>query len=628
MLLQINEPGQTKTPQDEDVDVAVGIDLGTTNSLVAISTEEKPSEISDKFGNFITPSVIFLDEKGEFKVGVAEGEYIASAKRLMGKNFDDVKDISAFFGYNIDEKNSDKVINMKIGDKVITPVEFSAKILSKLKLDAENNLKKEVKKAVITVPAYFNDAQRQATKDAAKIAGLEVLRLINEPAAAALAYGLDKGAEGMYAVYDFGGGTFDVSLLKMQMGVFKVIATGGDTSLGGDDIDIALGELIAEKLELQNPDMSFRQKPESKKKGNIDPVFQRDDILRDIKSYAKQIKEELSSNKSCNINILGADIEISLEEFESLAEPIISRTIDIFSNVIDDADIEVEDIKGVILVGGSTRIPLACKKIQELTGKEPLSDIDPDKVVAFGAAIQAEALTKGSENLLLDVTPLSLGIETYGGLMEVLIGRNTAIPASVTQSFTTYEDGQTAMKVHVLQGERELAENCRSLAQFDLKGIPAKPAGTAVVEISFNIDADGILSVSAKEETTGIKQDIEVKPSYGLDSTSMEKMLLASQEQAKEDIFKRLLQEARIEAEVLIKNLESGLSEDKELISGQYFEKIQKQIEKIQTVCKQDDRDLIEYETKVLDELASDFADERISKALKGYLGGKKINEV
>lgn len=605
MLLQIHEPGKTPEPHSGENNIAVGIDLGTTNSLIAISRDEKPTEISNEFGEFITPSQIFLNNDNEFQVGKPDDNMpsISSAKRLMGKNINDVEDISKYFGYNIDQENSDKIIQLNLGDKKITPIEFSSKILSKLRFTAENALSKEISKAVITVPAYFNESERQATKDAAKLANLEVLRLINEPTAAALAYGLDKGSEGIYAVYDLGGGTFDVSILRMKMGVFKVIATGGDTNLGGDDFDIKLAEMI-----------------ESKISDKISP--------QQLKEFAKTAKEKLSNTPEISLNINDNNIKITKSELEQLISPIVDKTIEIFESVIDDADLEIEDIKGVILVGGSTRTPLVKEKIEELIEKEPLSDIDPDKVVAFGAAIQAEALTRGSENLLLDVTPLSIGIETYGGLMEVVIGRNTPIPTQTSQKFTTYEDGQSAMKIHILQGERELSEDCRSLAEFDLSGIPPKPAGAAVIEVTFNIDTDGMLTVSATEETTGISQTIEVKPSYGIDSEIMEKMLLSSMEQAKDDIFKRLLREARVEAETVIKTLESGLSEDKDLISEEYYSEITNQIAKLQELCKGSDREIIEHEAKKLDELGSDFADLRISKALKGYLGGKKVDEI
>ena len=583
MLLQIHEPGQSPLPHAEDT--AVGIDLGTTNSLVAVSHNEVPEVISDKRGDFIVPSVVGP---------------LYSVKRLMGLGFAEAKQIIKDFGFPVNEKNSDKVIRLKLGDKEITPIEFSAEILKQLKKNAEVALGHEVTKAVITVPAYFNESQRVATKDAGKLAGLDVLRLINEPTAAALAYGLDKQAEGTYAIYDLGGGTFDVSILKMQMGVFKVIATGGDTQLGGDDLDLALALLL-------------KKKSKSKK------------TLPELKHISRAIKERLSYADFIKDKIDDEQIDISRAEFESAIGDLTDKTIRIFESVLKDAKLKPSDIDGVVMVGGSTRIPLVRNKIKQLTGKEPLIDIDPDKVVAMGAAIQAEALTRGSNNLLLDVTPLSLGLETYGGLMEVLIHRNTPIPARAAQKFTTYEDGQTGMKIHVLQGEREMAENCRSLARFELKGIPPQQAGTPVIEVVFNLDADGLLTVSAREEKTGVAQTIEVKPSYGLDADEMEKMLLASMEAAKADIMARLLAQSRIEAEVVLKTLESALKNDGNLISDEYKSRIAAQVDIVKAAMQGTDRELIDVEVKNLDSIATDFADARTTAALKGYLAGKKV---
>jgi molecular chaperone HscA len=586
MLLQIYEPGQTPLPHSEDV--AVGIDLGTTNSLVAISHDEIAEVICDENGNFITDS----------RLG-----NLYSVKRLMGLGKNEAKDIIKNFGFKINEENSDKIIRLIDNNKEITPIEFSAEILKKLKEKAETAIGKKVEKAVITVPAYFNESQRLATKDAAKLAGIEVLRLLNEPTAAALAYGLDKKVEGIYAIYDLGGGTFDVSILKMQMGVFKVVATGGDTLLGGDDFDFALAVLIKKKLSL----------------GVEVPIS-------DLKEVAKKAKESLSFAEDAKILFKNYnEIIISKAEFENLISDMVDKTIKIFEDVIKDSKIEPKKINGVVLVGGSTRVPLVRNKIENLTGKKPLIDIDPDKVVALGASIQAEALTRGSNNLLLDVTPLSLGLETYGGLMEVLIQRNTPIPAKASQKFTTFEDGQTAMKFHILQGEREMAENCRSLAKFELKGIPSALAGIPVVNVNFSIDADGILTVSAIEETSNSKAEIEVKPSYGLDAEEMEKMLLSSMQQAKADIMARLLQESRIEAEIAIKTIESALKNDSYLISDEYKNKILEQIKKIKEISKSDERELIDLEVKSLDAMATDFADARTNKALQGYLKGKRI---
>lgn len=601
MLLQIHEPGQTPLPHADDV--AVGIDLGTTNSLVAVSHNEVAEVISDKRGEFIVPSVLGP---------------LYSLKRLMGMGYAEAKDIIKNFGFPVIKEKSEKVIRLKLGDAEITPVEFSAEILKQLKKNAEVALGHEVTKAVITVPAYFNESQRLATKDAAKLAGLEVLRLINEPTAAAIAYGLDKKAEGTYAVYDLGGGTFDVSILKMQMGIFKVIATGGDTQLGGDDFDLALANYISEKYNLRLDDDTMIRSYELK------------ELCRSIKeslSYSDSVEVDLSNFK----NIVSSShriILLSKTEFENIIHDMADKTIGIFEGVLKDAKLKAAQLDGVIMVGGSTRIPLIREKIEKLTGKKPLIDIDPDKVVAMGAAIQAEALTRGSNNLLLDVTPLSLGLETYGGLMEVLIQRNTPIPAAVAQKFTTYEDGQGGMKIHVLQGEREMAANCRSLANFELKGIPPQTAGTPVVEVKFMLDADGILTVSAREEKTNTETKIEVKPSYGLDSDEMEKMLLTSMQAAKDDIMARLLQESRIEAEIAVKTIESALKKDGNLISDEYKAKIETQIEKIKAAVKDTNRDAIDIEVKNLDSVAGDFADIRTSEALKGYLAGKKVSEV
>lgn len=631
-LIQIHEPGETPLPHEDEGEIAIGIDLGTTNSLCAISENEEPTVISDDQGNFIVPSVLSLSEDG--KIYVADNHddcpfyplaknhqlpvtsyqspvSISSIKRLMGKGLSDITEDVSPYGFDIIKEKSANVIRLKFGNHEITPIEASAEILKKIKSNAEKALGRNITKAVITVPAYFNDGQRQATKDAAKLSGLEVLRLINEPTAAALAYGLDKGSEGVYAVYDLGGGTFDVSILQMQMGVFRVLATGGDTQLGGDDIDVVVGQWA---LGIGNRELEKNQCPMPNAQA--------------LKTIARKAKEELSTKDKSEIEIEDKKTQLTRTEFEEIIKPIIDKTINIFAEVIKSAKIKIEDLKGVILVGGSTRIPLVRNEIEKLTKLKPLTDIDPDKIVAMGAAIQAEALTRGSSSLLLDVTPLSLGIETYGGLMEVLIHRNTPIPARASQKFTTYEDGQTAMKVHVLQGERELAKNCRSLAVFDVKGIPPQPAGTAVVEINFILDADGILSVSAIEETTRTETKIEVKPSYGLNSEEMEKMLLASMEQAQKDITERLLQEARVEAQMATKSIKSALKADAEIISKEYLSQIENAISELENACKGEDRELIHSLIQLLDKTATDFADARVSKALKGYLGGKKVGEV
>lgn len=527
MLLQIHEPGETPLPHENEE--AVGIDLGTTNSLVAISRGEKPEIIHG-----ILPSVVVVNGR---EIHSIKRKMNAPAERVEGK----------------------------------TPVEISAEILKTLKNTAEDALGKQVTKAVITVPAYFDDTARSATKDAARIAGLEVLRLINEPTAAALAYGLDKGAEGIYAIYDLGGGTFDISILQMQKGVFQVLATGGDTQLGGDDFDALIG-----------------------------------------KPNARKIKEALSqANEFEGITRL---------EFEKLITPLADKTIDICKAVVADAGLTKEQVKGVVLVGGSTRVPLIRQKLKEFFGQEPLADINPDEAVALGAAIQAEALTQGSNNLLLDVIPLSLGLGLANDIVEKIIYRNTAIPCSYSQEFTTQQNNQTGMIIHVVQGERELVKDCRSLAKFDLTGIPPLPAGVAKVVVNFTVDADGLLTVSAREEHTGVQQKIEVKPSYGLTENEIEKMIRDSFEHGKADMEARLLQEAKSEAERLLASIRPAM-ELYEIDAG-YLSELKNKIVELETVLKQDNRDLIDKtreDLNVLSEaLAKKIMNNEIAKALKG----------
>jgi molecular chaperone HscA len=612
MLLQIHEPNQTPMPHSERAEIAVGIDLGTTNSIVAISQNEIPQVVSDESGVFITPSTLSLLKNGELIVGDLQNSHnsIRSVKRLMGLS---LKDINANenFGFEVDTKNSDKIIRIKFAEKSITPVEVSAEILKTLKTNAEKALGKKVLQAVITVPAYFDDAARQATKDAAKLAGLEVLRLINEPTSAALAYGLDKGSEGVFAVYDLGGGTFDVTILKMRGGVFQVIATGGDARLGGDDFDNKIVEKICADLALNNLS---------------------NDEFNQIKLIARELKEQLTNNavaiKTFEFKAAQIQAKITKIEFENLITPLVQKTISIFENVLEDANIDASQLKGTVLVGGSTRVPLVKNILENFIGQKPLDDVDPDKVVALGAAIQAEALTQGSNNLLIDVNPLSLGLETMGGLMEVLIARNTAIPSTAEQKFTTYEDGQTAMQIHVLQGEREMVENCRSLAKFTLKNIPSLPAGLAIIRVKFSLDADGLLTVSAREEVTGNEQHIEVKPSYGIDSNEMEKMLYASIENAQSDIKRKVLQESRNEAHLVLKTLRTALEKDSNLIENDYKTAIEIKIEEVEKAIAGTERDLIDMLVLELDKLATDFADARVTAALNGYLQGKSVNEV
>ena len=593
-LLQIYEPGETPNPHEKSV--AIGIDLGTTHSVVAIASAGKATVLHDMCGGALVPSIVHYGDN-EIKVGKeaskilqAGGASIASIKRLMGRSFLQTKNLN--FPYPLAEGiNSLPVI--KIGDRSLTAIEISAEILKHLKSLAEKALEQEVTQAVITVPAYFDDAARQATKDAARLAGLEVLRLINEPTAAALAYGLDKDAEGIYAIYDLGGGTFDISILKLEKQVFQVLATAGDTALGGDDFDHLIANHISQ------------------------------DATPALLAKARQTKEKLSQADSANIELK----TITRSEFNQLIAPLIEKSLAICSQALEDTKLNKQEIKGVVLVGGSTRIPYLVEKVAEFFGVTPLTDINPDEVVAVGAAIQAAGLTEGSDNLLLDVVPLSLGLETMGGIAEKIIYRNTPIPVAVTQEFTTYQDGQNAMIIHVVQGERELVEQNRSLAKFELVGIPNLPAGIARVKITFAIDADGLLSVCAQEETTGIEQNITVKPSSGLGEEDIEKMLLESMEFAKQDIIARLLREAEIEAARSIEEVKSAFKDAGDLLSDNERAAILKQIEVLENAVLGGDRDLIDFEREHLYNLTRNFAERRMDKAIAQALTGVRVDK-
>ncbi len=565
-LLQIHEPGQTPLPHQDTA--AVGIDLGTTHSVVAVASDDNAEVIHNIHGHALVPSVVYYAPDGSVEVGYpakkrgeeGDANAVASVKRRMHES----------------------ATTIAVGEREITPVEVSADILKELKHNAERALGKEVDKAVITVPAYFDDAARQATKDAARLAGLEVLRLINEPTAAALAYGLDSGAQGIYAVYDLGGGTFDISLLKLEQGVFQVLATGGDTQLGGDDIDA----LIPKNGELT----------------------------------AREIKEKLSSEE---------EVEgFTRSQLEELARPLVERTLAICARAFEDAKLNREDVKGIVLVGGSTRMPLVRNMVGEWFGRAPLTDVNPDEVVAIGAAIQAKGLTQGSDNLLLDVIPLSLGLETMGGLTEKLIERNTPIPVSTTQEFTTYQDGQTGMQIHVLQGEREMVDQNRSLARFELMGIPPLPAGIGRVKVTFTVDADGLLTVAAEETTTGAKQTIDVKPSYGLEEGQIENMLRESMEHARSDMTQRMLVESRTEAQRQIVELESAIKQDGTLLEEVERKQIERQMQTVRNASAGEDRDYIEAEMQELARLTGPFAQRRMDKAIGSALKGAHIDTV
>ena len=619
-LLEIHEPGQTPTPHGSEA-VAVGIDLGTTNSLVAVAGNGEAEVLRNIHGEGLVPSIVAFDDD-EVVVGYPARERLAerpdrvvsSVKRLMGRGLEDVKTLAGALPFEVVE-GVEGMVRLRVAGRQLSPVEVSAEILRALKRRAEKLLEREVTRAVVTVPAYFDDAARTATRDAARVAGLEVLRLVNEPTAAALAYGLDRGSEGLYAVYDLGGGTFDISILRMEKGVFQVLATGGDAALGGDDFDHAIAErFLAERARALGPE----------------------DITaagaKRVLEVARAAKERLSRDDSGGWT-LGqgenrSDHELDRAGFDALIAPLVDRTIAACERVLEDAGLGRDEIAGVVLVGGSTRVPQVRRKVAACFGREPLADIDPDEVVALGAALQAEALSAGSDTLLLDVTPLSLGLETMGGVVEKVIHRNTPIPVALAQEFTTYQDGQTAMLIHVVQGEREMVDGNRSLARFVLHDIPPLTAGAARIQVTFALDADGILTVSAREQSTGTEQRVEVRPSYGLGDEDMEAMLRESMENARADMETRLLAESRVEGRRAVLALRAALEADGDLLRPIERRNVDNALGGLEKAMETADRELIEGWIEKLDEETLFFAERRMDRGMRAALAGVSIDEL
>ena len=631
----------------------VGIDLGTTNSLVAYVKGGVPVVIRDESGDGLVPSVVSVGEDGTIFVGreaqrrlmTAPSRSVYSVKRFMGRGIDDVGDDAGLLPFRIGGE-AGGVIRIAVADREFTPPEISAFVLRELKRRAEEHFREqgdfdfEVDRAVITVPAYFNDAQRTATKDAGRLAGLEVLRIINEPTAASLAYGLDKRNQGTIAVYDLGGGTFDISILKVEDGVFQVLATNGDTHLGGDDIDALLMQQVLDEVagsKEQDPAYDSR----STDVGRV-LLSRPAEVVQAIRQAVIQAKWDLSDAQEAEIRIesmpglpAGYRRRITRAEFEQVIGALIDRTIEPCRQALADAGLEPKDIDEAVLVGGSTRIPLVRRVVQELFGRPPHTELNPDEVVALGAALQADILVSGRrEMLLLDVTPLSLGIETMGGVVSKIILRNSTIPASGREMFTTFAENQTAVDIHVLQGERELVDDCRSLARFKLRGIPPMPAGLPRIEVRFQIDANGILSVSASELRTSIAQTIEVKPSYGLTDAEVERMLIESFEHAEADIEARLLIDARNEAETVIRATEKSLRRpDFDEIASAALEPDEPQrIEAALTEARQamgsSDRDLIQKKTEALNHATRHLAEVVMNRSVRAALAGKNVKDI
>ncbi|MFN3067361.1 Fe-S protein assembly chaperone HscA [Serratia sp. J2] len=614
-LLQISEPGLTAAPHQRRL--AAGIDLGTTNSLVATVRSGQAETLADLEGRYLLPSVVHY-QATEHQVGWSARAQaaqdpvntVSSVKRMMGRSLADVQQRYPNLPYQF--QASDNGLPMIVtAAGLVNPVGVSADILRALATRAKAALEGELDGVVITVPAYFDDAQRQGTKDAARLAGLHVLRLLNEPTAAAIAYGLDSGQEGVIAVYDLGGGTFDISILRLSRGVFEVLATGGDSALGGDDFDHLLADWLREQAGISD----------------------RSDhgVQRQLLDAAIAVKIALSDAQSTTVDIAGWQGEVTREQFETLIATLVKRTLMACRRALKDAAVSAEDVLEVVMVGGSTRVPLVREQVGEFFGRTPLTSIDPDKVVAIGAAIQADILVGNkpdSEMLLLDVIPLSLGLETMGGLVEKVIPRNTTIPVARAQEFTTFKDGQSAMMIHVLQGERELVQDCRSLARFTLRGLPPLPAGGAHIRVTFQVDADGLLSVTAMEKSTGVEASIQVKPSYGLSDAEIAGMLKDSMANAQSDVGARKLAEQRVEASRVLESLQGALASDAALLSDEESLAINNAVAELQQVMQGSDPAAIEAAIKIVDATTQDFAARRMDASIRRALAGHSVDEV
>lgn len=617
-LLQISEPGQS--PQPHQRKHAVGIDLGTTNSLVAAVRSGSPQTLADEQGRHLLPSVVHYYNEGVSCIGYEAAEHnvsdplntITSVKRLMGRGLDDVKTFGGQLPYEFacDDGGMPKIVT---AGGSVSPIQVSAEILRKLAGRAESALGGSLDGAVITVPAYFDDAQRQATKDSATLAGIKVLRLLNEPTAAAIAYGLDQREDSTIAVYDLGGGTFDISILRLSRGVFEVLATGGDSALGGDDVDRMIAEWLRQEIGMDE---------------SLDPIEQR--ILLET---AKSAKEELTDQSSVQIEVLDWQGSLTREQLNGLIDPLIDKTLRAAKKSLRDAGVSADQIDEVILVGGSTRTPRVHEKVEQLFGRKPHSNLDPDRVVAMGAALQAEVLVgnkSGDDMLLLDVIPLSLGIETMGGLIEKIIHRNTTIPVSKAQEFTTFKDGQTAMAIHILQGERELASDCRSLARFELRDIPPMVAGGAKIRVAYQVDADGLLSVNAREMISGVESHIEVKPSYGLNENEITSMLQDSFSYAKEDMQARALREQQVEADRMIEDLGAALVKDgRALLDEAEYNCLEVAVKELQVVRDSStEHRVLLRQIESVGKVSEEFAARRMDASIKNALAGQSLDDV